>query len=145
MGLRARPTRRWSVACLRPEPQDWKGYARSALVFSGVCVLALYATLRTQGLDPLNPLSLHSGTWDVSFNTATSFVSNTSWQFYAGETTLSGFSQPMSGSRLGHQSSSVGGGLRRLACRSECVGTLGFLQALLIVLVPAALGCRSAA
>jgi K+-transporting ATPase ATPase A chain len=89
----ARPPSRLERRILRPEPQGWKGYARSSLVFSGVCVLALYATLRTQGLDPLNPLSLHSGTWDVSFNTATSFVSNTSWQFYAGETTLSAFSQ----------------------------------------------------
>jgi potassium-transporting ATPase potassium-binding subunit len=78
---------------IRPAPQDWKQYARSAIVFSGVCVLALYALLRTQGLHPFNPHGFHSGSWDVSFNTAVSFVSNTSWQYYAGETTLSAFSQ----------------------------------------------------
>ena len=78
---------------LRPKPQGWKAYACSAIVFSGVCMLALYATLRTQAGHPLNPNGFRSGTWDVSFNTAASFVSNTSWQFYAGETTLSAFSQ----------------------------------------------------
>jgi K+-transporting ATPase ATPase A chain len=74
-------------------PQDWKAYARSALVFSAACFVALYVLLRTQGLHPFNPEGFDSAPWDVSFNTATSFVSNTSWQFYAGETTLSYFSQ----------------------------------------------------
>jgi len=49
--------------------------------------------LRTQRLQPFNPLGFHSGPWDLSFNTASSFVSNTSWQYYAGETTLSNFAQ----------------------------------------------------
>src|SRR5690349_18432705 len=43
--------------------QDWKRYARSLLVFSGVSWLALYLILRTQTLHPLNPLGFHSGTW----------------------------------------------------------------------------------
>jgi K+-transporting ATPase ATPase A chain len=73
--------------------QDWKEYARSAIVFSALCFGALYLTLRTQGIHPFNPQGFESGSWDVSFNTAVSFVSNTSWQFYAGETTLSNFSQ----------------------------------------------------
>jgi K+-transporting ATPase ATPase A chain len=89
----ARPPGRLEARVLRPEPQDWKAYAQSAIIFSAVCMLALYTTLRTQAAHPFNPLDLHSGTWDVSFNTAVSFVSNTSWQFYAGETTLSYFSQ----------------------------------------------------
>ena len=89
--------------------QDWKAYARSAIVFSAVCMLALYATLRTQGLDPFNPHGFRSGTWDVSFNTAASFVSNTSWQYYAGETTLSAFAQ-MAGIAL-HSYLSAGVGL----------------------------------
>ena len=55
--------------------------------------LALYLILRTQGIHPFNPEDYGSGTWDVSFNTASSFVSNTNWQFYAGEGTLSYFSQ----------------------------------------------------
>ena len=53
----------------------------------------LYLVLRTQGIHPFNPQDLSSLPWDVSFNTAASFVSNTNWQFYAGETTLSYSSQ----------------------------------------------------
>src|SRR4051795_11970281 len=73
--------------------QDWKAYARSLLVFSGLCWLALYLILRTQTLHPWNPQGFHSGTWDVTFNTVSSFVTNTNWQYYAGETTMSYFSQ----------------------------------------------------
>ena len=73
--------------------QDWKAYARTLIVFSGLFWLALYLILRTQNIHPLNPQGFHSGTWDVSFNTSSSFVTNTNWQYYAGETTLSDFSQ----------------------------------------------------
>ena len=73
--------------------QDWKRYARSVLVLSAVFGVLLYAILRTQTLHPFNPADLGAGTWDVSFNTAASFLTNTNWQFYAGETTLSYFSQ----------------------------------------------------
>src|SRR5215813_13913851 len=73
--------------------QDWKGYARSLLVFSGLFWLALYLILRTQTLHPFNPQGFHSGTWDVTFNTTSSFITNTNWQFYGGETTMSYFSQ----------------------------------------------------
>jgi K+-transporting ATPase ATPase A chain len=73
--------------------QDWKAYARTLIVFSGLFWLALYLILRTQNIHPLNPQGFHSGTWDVSFNTASSFVTNTNWQYYGGETTLSNFSQ----------------------------------------------------
>jgi K+-transporting ATPase ATPase A chain len=73
--------------------QDWKGYARSVLISSALFGVLLYVILRTQSIHPLNPQDLSSGTWDVSFNTTASFLSNTNWQFYAGETTLSYFSQ----------------------------------------------------
>ena len=73
--------------------QDWKGYARSVLIFSALFGVLLYIILRTQGQHPWNPRDLDSGTWDVSFNTTASFLSNTNWQFYGGETTLSYFSQ----------------------------------------------------
>jgi len=75
------------------EEQDWKAYARSMLLFGLGSWLVLYIVLRTQGIHPFNPQGFVSGPWDLSFNTASSFVSNTSWQFYAGETTLSYFSQ----------------------------------------------------
>jgi potassium-transporting ATPase potassium-binding subunit len=81
---------------LRTDPereQGWRSYARTVLMFSLVSWLGLYLILRTQGIHPFNPQGFHSGTWDVSFNTASSFVTNTNWQYYAGETTLSNFSQ----------------------------------------------------
>src|SRR5207244_12542890 len=53
----------------------------------------LYAILRTQTLHPFNPQDFHSGTWDVTFNTVSSFVTNTNWQYYGGETTMTYFSQ----------------------------------------------------
>ena len=75
------------------EGQDWKGYARTTLIFSALSFAALYTTLRTQGIHPLNPEGFDSAPWDVSFNTAASFVTNTNWQYYGGETTMSYLSQ----------------------------------------------------
>ncbi|HEX3511718.1 MAG TPA: potassium-transporting ATPase subunit KdpA [Solirubrobacteraceae bacterium] len=76
--------------------QDWKQYAKSLLIFSLAGWLLLYAILRTQTLwdwTGLNPQGFHSGTWNLTFNTTSSFVTNTNWQYYGGETTLSYFSQ----------------------------------------------------
>jgi potassium-transporting ATPase potassium-binding subunit len=73
--------------------QDWKAYARSVLVFSAVFWALLYLILRTQGIHPWNPSDLPSPPWDAAFNTTSSFVTNTNWQFYGGETTMSFFSQ----------------------------------------------------
>jgi K+-transporting ATPase ATPase A chain len=73
--------------------QGWKAYAGSLLVLSGVFWLALYLILRTQTLHPFSPGSFHSGTWDVTFNTVSSFITNTNWQYYGGETTMTFFSQ----------------------------------------------------
>jgi K+-transporting ATPase ATPase A chain len=75
------------------QEQDWKAYAKSLVVVSVLFSLLLYAILRTQGAHPFNPEGFRSGTWDVSFNTAASFLTNTNWQFYGGETTMSYFSQ----------------------------------------------------
>src|SRR4051794_9980392 len=74
-------------------PQTWKAYAGSVIAFSAISWLVLFVILRTQTLHPFNPKGFHSGTWDLSFNTASSFVTNTNWQYYGGETTLSNFSQ----------------------------------------------------
>jgi potassium-transporting ATPase potassium-binding subunit len=90
------PFERLTYRLLRVNPQrqqDWKGYARTTLVFSLLFWIVLYAMLRTQGIHPFNPEGFDSGTWDVSFNTVSSFISNTNWQFYGGEATLSYFSQ----------------------------------------------------
>jgi K+-transporting ATPase ATPase A chain len=80
------------------EGQDWKLYARSVIVFSLIGWLVMYAILRTQTLHPWSNypgVQYHSGTWDVTFNTVSSFVTNTNWQYYGGETTLTYFSQMM--------------------------------------------------
>jgi potassium-transporting ATPase potassium-binding subunit len=84
---------------LRVDPgrgQDWKAYAKSLIVFSLAGWLLLYVILRSQTLwsfTGLNPQHYHSGTWDVTFNTTSSFLTNTNWQYYSGETTMSYFSQ----------------------------------------------------
>src|ERR1700722_2719644 len=91
-----RPLEHLLYRVLRVDPseeQDWKAYARSVLLFSLGSWLVLYVVLRTQAIQPFNPQGFASGPWDLSFNTAASFVSNTSWQYYAGETTLSYLSQ----------------------------------------------------
>ncbi len=75
------------------EEHDWKAYAKSVVLFSLVSWIVLYLILRTQGIQPFNPTGFDSAPWDVSFNTTSSFVSNTNWQFYGGETTLSYFAQ----------------------------------------------------
>jgi K+-transporting ATPase ATPase A chain len=76
--------------------QDWKAYAKSLIIFSLAGWLLLYFILRTQTLwnfTGLNPQHFHSATWDVTFNTTSSFITNTNWQYYGGETTMSYFSQ----------------------------------------------------
>ncbi len=90
------PIERLLYRVMRTDPdreQDWKGYARTVIVFSFVSWLALYLILRTQGIHPFNPQGFAAAPWDVTFNTTSSFVTNTNWQYYAGETTLSNFSQ----------------------------------------------------
>ncbi|OPY71348.1 MAG: Potassium-transporting ATPase A chain [Syntrophorhabdus sp. PtaU1.Bin050] len=73
--------------------QNWKGYTVSILCFSLVGLLFTYAILRLQHLLPLNPQGLKSVNTDLAFNTAASFTTNTNWQNYGGESTLSYFSQ----------------------------------------------------
>jgi potassium-transporting ATPase potassium-binding subunit len=90
------PLERLLYRGIRVEPetgQNWKQYARSALVFSAVFFIALYVVLRTQGIHPFNPEGFDSAPWDVTFNTTSSFISNTNWQYYGGETTMTYFSQ----------------------------------------------------
>jgi len=74
----------------------WQVYAVAVLLFNGFGVLALYALLRLQGVLPLNPQDFPGLSGDLAFNTAVSFVTNTNWQSYGGETTMSYLSQ-MSG------------------------------------------------
>ena len=79
----------------RPDSADRTGAATRARRCSSTSpgFVLLYLILRTQGVHPWNPQGLGAPPWDLSFNTAASFVTNTNWQFYGGETTLSYFSQ----------------------------------------------------
>ena len=67
----------------------WRVYAVATLLFNGLGFLAVYLLMRLQGVLPLNPQNLPACSPDLSFNTAISFATNTNWQSYGGETTLS--------------------------------------------------------
>jgi len=71
----------------------WKSYALALLVFNAIGVLFVFLLQILQAWLPLNPEQLGSLTWDSAFNTAVSFVTNTNWQGYGGETTMSYFTQ----------------------------------------------------
>jgi K+-transporting ATPase ATPase A chain len=73
--------------------QPWQRYAGALIVFSGVALLFTYAIQRLQGSLPLNPQHLGAVAPALAWNTAVSFTTNTNWQNYAGETTMSYFSQ----------------------------------------------------
>ena len=73
--------------------QGWAGYAIAVMLFSAVGLLLLYAQQRFQGFLPFNPQGLPGVKPDLAFNTAVSFTTNTNWQNYAGETTMSYLTQ----------------------------------------------------
>jgi K+-transporting ATPase ATPase A chain len=101
------PRRTWLDPVLRPlervtyrvmgvdpaKEQDWKQYTRALLFFSLVGCLCTYGILRLQHLLPLNPQGLGPLSEHLAFNTAVSFTTNTNWQSYGGETTMSYLSQ----------------------------------------------------
>lgn len=73
--------------------QHWKRYTLSLLVFNLIGFIILFSILSLQDQLPMNPEGMGGLTWDLAFNTAVSFVTNTNWQAYSGEATLSYFSQ----------------------------------------------------
>jgi potassium-transporting ATPase potassium-binding subunit len=72
---------------------DWRRYAINVVLFSMLSLFAVYVVLRLQGHLPLNPQGLSGVKPDLAFNTAASFTSNTNWQSYGGEMTMSYLSQ----------------------------------------------------
>ncbi|MDX2259598.1 MAG: potassium-transporting ATPase subunit KdpA [Hyphomicrobiaceae bacterium] len=84
----------YAAAGVRPEKEhSWLAYTLAMLVFNGAGFLVLYALLRTQGALPLNPQGFAGVPPDLAFNTAISFTTNTNWQAYGGETTMSHLTQ----------------------------------------------------
>jgi K+-transporting ATPase ATPase A chain len=144
------PPERVLYRLMRTDPdreQDWRSYGRTVIVFSLVSWLAVYVVLRSQGIHPFNPQGFAAAPWDVTFNTASSFVTNTNWQYYAGETTLSYFSQMAGLAVQNFVSAAVGMAvvaavIRGFARRGG--GTLGnfwqdLIRSLLYVLLPIAI------
>jgi K+-transporting ATPase ATPase A chain len=91
-----RPLERVTYRMIRVDPgkeHDWKQYTLAMLLFSLVGCLFTYAILRLQYFLPLNPQGLTALSQHLAFNTAVSFTTNTNWQNYGGESTMSYFSQ----------------------------------------------------
>ncbi len=78
------------------EEMDWKDYAKALLLFNGLGLIVLFLVLMLQGILPLNPQGFTGFDLPLAFNTAVSFVTNTNWQAYSGESTASYLTQ-MSG------------------------------------------------
>jgi len=100
------PVEHWFYQLAGVDPlheMSWRAYALAVLLFNGAGLVFLYVLLRLQDILPLNPQEFSAVGPDLAFNTAASFVSNTNWQSYAGETTLSYLSQMLG-----------------LACRISC-------------------------
>ena len=90
------PVEKWTYQLSGIDPEremSWKQYAFAVMLFNIIGIAAVYAIQRFQAHLPLNPLVLPPVTPDLAFNTAVSFASNTNWQSYGGETTLSYFTQ----------------------------------------------------
>ena len=83
----------WRAAGIRSQEMNWYQYLFAILLFNALGLLVLFTLLMFQGSLPLNPQHLPGLSWDLALNTAVSFVSNTNWQAYAGETTMSSLSQ----------------------------------------------------
>src|SRR5260370_11346483 len=91
-----RPLERLTYRLMGVNPEkehNWIQYTFAMLLFSLVSCLFTYAILRLQNLLPLNPQGLGPVNADLAFNTAVSFTTNTNWQSYGGESTMSYFSQ----------------------------------------------------
>ncbi|ELC8442802.1 potassium-transporting ATPase subunit KdpA [Clostridium perfringens] len=83
----------YKVLGINEEEMDWKKYSFSVLAFSAVGFVFLFILNLFQGILPLNPEGIGGSSWDLSFNTTASFITNTNWQAYSGESQLSYLTQ----------------------------------------------------
>nr|WP_314687298.1 potassium-transporting ATPase subunit KdpA [uncultured Pantoea sp.] len=83
----------WQLTGAGEAAMRWQHYLLALLLFNAVGFVVLLAILMLQGTLPLNPQQMPGLSWDLAFNTAVSFVTNTNWQAYGGESSLSYFSQ----------------------------------------------------
>ena len=114
---------------VKPEAEhDWKQYTLAMLLFSMVSCVFTYAILRLQQLLPLNPQALGALTPHLAFNTAVSFTTNTNWQSYGGESTMSNLSQMVALAFHNFSSAAVGIAIAAALVRGiarHSAGTLG--------------------
>jgi K+-transporting ATPase ATPase A chain len=92
----SKPIEQWLLAWSGvkvDEEMDWKTFAIAMMIFSLVGTIFLFVLQLAQSVLPLNPAGVGSPSWDLAFNTAVSFVTNTNWQAYAGETGVSYLTQ----------------------------------------------------
>jgi potassium-transporting ATPase potassium-binding subunit len=90
------PAERWFLSASGSESEDemdWREFVVALMVFSLVCILAVFLLQECQGILPMNPLGVGAVPWDLALNTAVSFVTNTNWQAYVPETTMSSLTQ----------------------------------------------------
>lgn len=131
----------------RDSEMGWTAYAASMLLFNLVGFLGLFGLLRLQGVLPLNPAAVPSMPTDLAFNTAVSFVTNTNWQAYAGETGVSYLTQMAGLTWQNFVSAATGIAvavalIRGLTRReTKCVGNywVDLTRAIVYVLLPASL------
>ena len=127
--------------------QGWKAYATTALVFMGVFSALLYLLLRLQGHLPFNPDGMSGVLPHIAMNTTASFVTNTNWQYYGGETTMSYLSQMAGLAVQNFVSAALGMAVLAAVIRGfarRSTGTIGsfwvdFYRSLAYVLVPLSL------
>ncbi|WAG77084.1 potassium-transporting ATPase subunit KdpA [Metapseudomonas furukawaii] len=124
--------------------QGWKTYALALVAFSLASLVALFAILMLQGVLPLNPEGLPGLEWTLAFNTAVSFMTNTNWQAYSGEASLSYFSQMIGLGVQNFVSPAVGLAVLVVFCRgiarrsTDSIGNfwVDLTRAVLYVLLP---------
>ena len=145
-----RPVERLTYRVLGVQPEsehDWKQYTTAMLLFSLAGCAMTYGLLRLQHLLPWNPQSFGPMSPDLAFNTAISFTTNTNWQSYGGESTLSYFSQMIALTYHNFTSAAVGIGIAAAIVRalsSRSVKTLGnfwvdLVRTTYYLLIPASL------
>jgi potassium-transporting ATPase potassium-binding subunit len=146
----AGPVEQWIYRCCRingSQEMTWKAYAGGLLMFNLTGCLAVYLLQRFQGFLPLNPHGFPAVPPDLAFNTAISFATNTNWQAYGGETTMSFFTQ-MAGLAVQNFASAASGmavllalikGLKRTL--SQTIGNVwvDLTRSILYILLPLSL------
>lgn len=135
----------YKISGITPEDEmTWKTYALNVILLSVVSLFGLYALLRLQTVLPFNPASMPEMTPHLTFNTAISFVTNTNWQSYGGEATMSYFSQMVGLTVQNFVSAAVGMAVAVALIRSlirKNVSTIGnfwadLIRGILYILLP---------